>query len=86
MKVSIAFCVADFFHAALYAHHTLEFNPVKLQSCKRIACQLLAFAAVVVGVPNNAALVVAFDQNHTRAGAHVAGHSGHGHGIGLGHF
>jgi hypothetical protein len=59
---------------------------MKLQRCKRIARQLLTFAAVVIGVPNNAARVVAFDEYHAGAGAQVARHRGQSHGVGLRNF
>jgi len=84
MEIFVAFSVADFFNAALNAHHALEFNPVKLQSGKRVARQLLPFAALVVGEPHHAACVVAFDQHHPGARAQVAAHGGQRHGVGLG--
>ena len=51
-----------------------------------VARQLAALAAVVVGKPDNAALVIALDEHDARAGAHIAAHRGQRHGVGLRHF
>ena len=59
---------------------------MKLQGGKRIACQLLALAAFVIGVPDDAAFVIALDQHDARAGTHITADSGHGHCIGLGYL
>ena len=83
-KVSVALGVADFFDHAFDANHAFEFDPMELQRGKWVAAQLQAFAAAVVGVPNDAALVQAFDQHDARAWAQVAAHRGQGHGVGLG--
>ena len=85
-KVFVAFFVTDLFHKALDAHHTLQLHPVELQRHIGVAGNLAALAAVVIGKPDDAALVVALDQHHAGAGAQVAAHGGHGHGVGLGHF
>ncbi len=82
-KVSIAFLGADLFDTAFDAHHALELHPVKLQGREWIACQLPSLAAVVIGVPDNAAFVIAFDQHYARAGPQVFAHGCHGHGVGL---
>ena len=46
----------------------------------------MAFAAVVIGVPNQPVVVIAFDQHHAGAGAHIASHGGQSHGVGFRHF
>ena len=56
---------------------------MKLKCGKWVASELLPFAAVVVGVPNNAAFIQAFNQHHAGAGAHVVVYSGQRHGIGF---
>ncbi len=86
VKVSVAFFVTDLFDAPLNAHHPLELDPMKLQGRKRVAGQFLAFLAGVIGVPDDAPVVVTFDQHHPRAGAQIAGHGGQCHGVRLGHF
>ena len=85
-KVFVAFGVAHFFDNALDAHHAFQLYPVELQRHIGVAGNLAALAAVVIGKPDDAALVKSLDQDHARAGAHVAAHGGHGHGVGLGHF
>ena len=84
MEVGVALGIADFLHPALNAHHALQLDPMELQGGKRVARELLAFAALVVGEPHDAARVVAFDQHHPCAGAQVPAHGGQGHGIGFG--
>ena len=86
MKVSIAFFSTHALHTPLDTYDTLQLYPVKLQRSKRIAGKFLAFAAVVVRVPDNPALVIPFDQHHPGAGAQIAAHRGHRHGIGLIHL
>ena len=86
MKVVVTFLVADLFHQALNADHPFQLDPVKLQRGKRVAGQFLALAAVVIGKPGDAALVIALDEYHACAGAQVAAHGGQGHGIGFGHL
>ena len=86
VEIRIAFFLADFVHAALDAHHALELHPMELQRGKRVARQLLALAAVVVGEPDQAAFIKSFDQHHAGAGAQLRGHRGQGHGVGLGHL
>src|SRR3990167_4618021 len=77
---------SDLFHHALDAHHTFQLYPVELQGCVGVTSNLAALAAVVVGKPDDAALVIALDQHDAGAGAQVAAHGGQGHGVGLGHF
>ena len=86
MEVSVAFLFTDFAHTALDTHHTLELYPVKLQRCKRVARQFMAFAAVVIGIPNQPVVVIAFDEHHAGAGAHIASHGGQSHGVGFRHL
>ena len=83
VKVGVAFFVRDFFDTALDAHHALEFDPVKLQCSMRVASKLPAFAAVVIGKPDDTALVQALDQHHPRGRPQVTAHGGQCHGIGL---
>ena len=86
VKIRIAFFVADFFHPSLNAHHAFQLDPMKLQRGKRVTGQFLAFLTVVIGVPDDAALVTALDQHHPGAGAQIAGHGGQRHGVGLGNL
>ena len=59
---------------------------MKLQRRKGVARQLAALAAFVVGVPDDAALVIPFDEHHAGAGPQVTAHGGHRHGVGFGHL
>ena len=59
---------------------------MELQRGERIARDLLALAAVVVGEPDDATLVISLDQHDARARAHVTCDGGHGHGVGFGHL
>ena len=86
MEVSVAFLFTDFAHTALDTHHSLELYPVKLQRSKGVTRQLLTFAAVVIGVPNQSVVVIAFDEHHAGARAHIAADGGQGHGVGLRHL
>ena len=82
--VAIRFFRADLFHHTLDAHHALELDPVKLECGKRIARQLAPFATLVIGEPDDATRVIAFDQHHPGGGPQIAAHGGQRHGIGLG--
>ena len=86
MEVGIAFFGADALDHALNTHHALQLDPMELQGGKRVASQLVALAAGIVGVPNNAARIQALDQHHARGGTQIAAHGGQRHGIGFGHF
>ena len=82
--VAVGLLCADLFHHTLDAHHALELDPVKLQRGKRIARQLPPLAALVIGEPDDATRVIAFDQHHAGGGAQIAAHGGQRHGVGLG--
>ena len=84
--IGVAFLGGDFLNHALNPHHPLQFHPVKLQGCVGVASQFVAFAAVVVGVPDDALRVITLDQHHAGAGAHIAAHGGQRHGVGFGHL
>ena len=59
---------------------------MELQGRIRVACQLRAFAAGIVGVPNNALRVITLDEHHPCAWPQVTSHGGQRHGIGFGQF
>ena len=56
---------------------------MKLQRRIRVAGQRLALAALVVGVPDDAALIQALDQHHPGRGPQLGIDGGQCHGIGL---
>ncbi len=85
-EISVRLFGTDLLHPPLDAHHALELYPVELQRGKGVRRQLTALAAVIVGVPDNAARIDVFDQHHAGGGAAVFAHGGQGHGIGLGHL
>ena len=86
MEVGVAFLIAHFFDHAFNAYHALQLHPMELQSRIRVARQGLALAAAVVGVPDDAAGVIPFDQHHAGGRAQVAAHGGQRHGIGFGNL
>src|SRR5450830_525536 len=86
VEVGVAFLVADLLDPALDAHHALQLHPVELQGGERVAGQFVALAAFVIGVPDDAPLVIALDQHDAGAGAQVVAHGGQGHGVGLRHL
>ena len=86
LEVGIALGIRHFGDTAFDTHHALKLDPVKLQGSKRVAGQLAALAALVVGEPGDAALVVTLDQHHAGAGAQVVADGGQRHGVGFWHL
>ncbi len=82
--VGIALFGRDFFDPSFNAHHALEFDPVKLQRRVGVAGQILALAAVVIGVPDDAVLIEAFDQHHPGRGSEAGVDRGQSHRVGFG--
>jgi hypothetical protein len=80
-EVSVVFSVAEFFDTAFDAHLTFQRDPEKQQRGKRVAGQILAFGAVVIGEPAEATLIVIFDQHDTAARFAFGADGGQGHGV-----
>ena len=82
--VGIAFLGRYLVDPAFDAHHPLKLDPVKLQRGVGVAGQRLALAAVVIGVPDDAALIQALDQHHPGRWSHLGIDRSQGHRVGLG--
>ena len=83
-EIGVTFLGAHTLDHAFNPHHPFQLDPVELQGRIGVACQLLALATVVVGVPDDAAFIEPFDQHDAGARPQVAAHGGQGHGIGFG--
>lgn len=74
----------DFFGAAVDDQLAVEGAPEHDEGDVGVGGDIVAFAAVVVGEEDEAAVLDAFEQHHAAGGAAVGGDGGQGHGIGQG--
>ena len=84
VEIIVALLVADFFYTAFDSDNTFKFHPVKLQGSVRIARKFASLAAVVIGIPNDSARVIALDQDHAGTRTQVAANRGQRHRVGFG--
>ena len=74
----------DFFGAAVDDQLAVEGAPEHDEGDVGVGGDVVAFAAVVVGEEDEAAVFDAFEQHHAAGGAAVGGDGGQGHGVGQG--
>lgn len=74
----------DFLGAAVDDQLAVEGAPEHDEGDVRVGGDVVAFAAVVVGEEDEAAVFDAFEQHHAAGGAAVGGDGGQGHGVGQG--
>src|SRR6185436_15010103 len=73
---------SDFFHNAVDAHLPLEVRPEEQQAGARAPVELSTFAAEVVGIKDESALLDALQQHDARRRSTRGGHGGEGHRVG----
>lgn len=74
----------EFFGAAVDDQLAVEGAPEHDEGDVGVGGDVVAFAAVVVGEEDEAAVFDAFEQHHAAGGAAVGGDGGQGHGVGQG--
>lgn len=68
-EVGVGFVIFDAVHGALDAELALEFRPMETEGSLRVGVKIGGFGAVEMGVENEPAGIVRFQQNHPHAGS-----------------